>query len=328
MKIFISWSGELSSNIVPILKKYIKGIFQSADIFFSSQDIKKGEKWIVRLSDELKAGNYGIICLTSENMYSPWLNFEAGALSQALSSRVSPFLIDVQPCDVTGPLAAFQATRFLKEDFFLLIHDINSHCETPLTETLLRELFEETWSAFDTCIKIKVNEFSSKQKKRNNQISPKFIEQLLCSACESLIFPHKDARIRAVILKLDYLNKKRYTVYSYNARPDPEKTAELPLLFGVVGECIKRKMPVIEELPMNHIETYDSDVQSKITKELRGVIAAPIFDSDSHNDISFVLAFDILKIPNVEFTFFQMNFDRRTLLDIAQSWAEIFSLFL
>lgn len=41
MKIFVSWSGELSRQIAEVLKKWIPCIIQSVEVFFSPEDIKK-----------------------------------------------------------------------------------------------------------------------------------------------------------------------------------------------------------------------------------------------------------------------------------------------
>ena len=41
MKVFVSWSGELSCQIAEVLKKWIPCIIQSVDVFFSPEDIEK-----------------------------------------------------------------------------------------------------------------------------------------------------------------------------------------------------------------------------------------------------------------------------------------------
>ena len=45
MKVFVSWSGELSCQIAEVLKKWIPCIIQSVDVFFSPEDIEKGDNW-------------------------------------------------------------------------------------------------------------------------------------------------------------------------------------------------------------------------------------------------------------------------------------------
>lgn len=45
MKVFVSWSGELSCQIAEVLKKWIPCIIQSVEVFFSPEDIEKGDNW-------------------------------------------------------------------------------------------------------------------------------------------------------------------------------------------------------------------------------------------------------------------------------------------
>lgn len=145
MKVFISWSGELSKNVATILNNWIPRVLQSVKAFISS-DIAKGNTWFQSISTELKNSDYGILCLTKDNIMSPWLNFEAGALYIKFeSSRVSPFLYDLQPSDIDGPLKHLQATVYTKEDVFRLISDINDLTDNKLDPEILKDSFETRW---------------------------------------------------------------------------------------------------------------------------------------------------------------------------------------
>lgn len=145
MKIFISWSGELSNQVAEMLNKWLPCIINSLEIFYSPDDIQKGENWDARITEELSECNFGIICLTKENVTSPWINFEAGAISKSFGSRISAFLIDINPSDVKGPLSRFQATRFNKNDFFKLIHSINHTMSIPVNSQVLENSFDVIW---------------------------------------------------------------------------------------------------------------------------------------------------------------------------------------
>jgi hypothetical protein len=69
------------------------------------------------IANELQTTNYGIICVTKENIGSPWINFESGALSREIEkSFVTPFLFQLKPSDIQGPLAQFQAVINEKDD--------------------------------------------------------------------------------------------------------------------------------------------------------------------------------------------------------------------
>ena len=53
MKVFVSWSGELSKEIAEVLKKWIPCIIQSVEVFYSPEDIEKGDSWDATISSEL-----------------------------------------------------------------------------------------------------------------------------------------------------------------------------------------------------------------------------------------------------------------------------------
>ncbi len=145
MKLFVSWSGEYSRKIAETLKAWIPAVLQSVDVFYSPEDIEKGDDWNSRLTKELEDCKYGVICLTPENVKAPWINFEAGALAKSMDSRVSALMLGIATSDVKGPLSRFQNTRFEKEDFRKLVRSINSSTEKPLAPDILSYIFEKMW---------------------------------------------------------------------------------------------------------------------------------------------------------------------------------------
>lgn len=145
MKLFISWSGEFSQKVAEKLRVWIPTIIQSVDVFYSPDDIAKGENWSNRLSDGLDDCSFGIICLTPENVKAPWIHFEAGALSKALNTRISAIMLDVNPSEVQGPLAHYQNTAFEHKDFFRLFQSINESSEAPLKLEILKNAFDNAW---------------------------------------------------------------------------------------------------------------------------------------------------------------------------------------
>jgi TIR domain len=145
MKIFISWSGELSHEIAVAVHTWLPLVIQSAKPYISSADTYKGTRWHDVVASELESSNYGIMCVTPENVSSKWLNYEAGALSKLETSRVSPLLIDISPSDVTGPLAQFQATRYQYGDALQLVKSVNSVTDQPLEEVRVERAFKSLW---------------------------------------------------------------------------------------------------------------------------------------------------------------------------------------
>ncbi|MBE5991907.1 MAG: toll/interleukin-1 receptor domain-containing protein [Paenibacillaceae bacterium] len=145
MKIFVSWSGELSKKIAQELKKWIPCIIQSVEVFYSAEDIEKGENWDSKISAELSECSYGIICLTSENTNAPWIHFEAGAIAKSLDSRVSALMLNIKTSDIQGPLKRYQATKFEKDDFYQLLDSINKATDCPLSKEVIETAFEAIW---------------------------------------------------------------------------------------------------------------------------------------------------------------------------------------
>jgi hypothetical protein len=115
--------------------------------WLSATDIDKGSRWSTDVASRLEQSKLGIICLTSGNLHSDWILFEAGALSKTLQNTyVCPLLFELQPADVKGPLAQFQATRAIKDEIQKLLQTINSVLgDQSLSEIHLNEAFDVWW---------------------------------------------------------------------------------------------------------------------------------------------------------------------------------------
>jgi hypothetical protein len=146
VKVFISWSGQVSRQVAEALRNWLPSVLQTVEPYVSSEDIYKGVRWSVDVSKELETSTYGILCVTQENIGAPWLNFEAGALSKSFDmGRVSPFLFGISNSDLTGPLAQFQSTMYEQGDVFKLIKSINAVTDTPLDAVRLKAAFDRWW---------------------------------------------------------------------------------------------------------------------------------------------------------------------------------------
>ena len=147
MKVFISWSGELSKEIAEILRQWIPGVIQAVKPYYSPDDITKGTRWNSEISKELDLSKIGIICLTKENIESPWIMFEAGALSKNLEkSKVCPLLFGIEPSDIKGPLVQFQAAKFSKKEIKKVIKMMNDELDgSNLATDVLDNVFEMWW---------------------------------------------------------------------------------------------------------------------------------------------------------------------------------------
>jgi len=147
MKVFISWSGDMSKAVAEALRGWLPLVIQAVEPWVSSHDIERGVRWSPALTKELEQTKVGIICLTPDNLKAPWILFEAGALSKTVDATyVCPFLFRVENSDLEGPLAQFQTTKAQKDDIRELMHTINKSLNPPaLKDGALDQVFEKWW---------------------------------------------------------------------------------------------------------------------------------------------------------------------------------------
>lgn len=147
MKVFLSWSGERSHLLASLLHEWLPDVLQPISPWISDEDIPKGKLWGRELSASLEAHDVGILCVTHENCETPWMAFEAGALSKALdNSRVCPLLFGLSPEELAGPIACFQATVFEQRDLLTLVRQLNKRLgESEVEDARLVKQFNRVW---------------------------------------------------------------------------------------------------------------------------------------------------------------------------------------
>jgi hypothetical protein len=147
MRVFISWSGDKARRVAIATKSFLQDVNQRTTVWFSDADIVAGQRWSNELSAQLDATNYGIICVTQESVQSPWVLFEAGALSKSVAhGLVCPYLIDVTRSDLSGPLSQFQAKECTREQTWEMLTSVNlAMTEDALVESRLRRYFDTYW---------------------------------------------------------------------------------------------------------------------------------------------------------------------------------------
>jgi hypothetical protein len=146
MRVFISWSGDLSRRVAEALRQYLPLMIQGVEAFMSKHDLESGTRWSLELAKELEASSFGILCLTPDNLDSNWMLFEAGALTKHVEGRVCGLLIGgLKPTDVAGPLSQFQNRSFARNEVEVLLRDINTASEKPLTTPQLDTIFDKWW---------------------------------------------------------------------------------------------------------------------------------------------------------------------------------------
>lgn len=146
MKVFISWSGERSKALAVALKEWLPLILQYAKPWVSEKDISAGERWAQAISGELESSNFGILCITPENLSSEWILFEAGALSKSmLDAKVIPLLFGLELSDLSGPLSQFQALKVDQQGLMDVAKAINAVSETKASEATINQLVPALW---------------------------------------------------------------------------------------------------------------------------------------------------------------------------------------
>ncbi len=147
MKVFISWSGDVSRAIAKELFDWLPMVLQSVQPYMSSESIDKGSRWATSIASELEGTSAGIIVLTEDNRQAPWINFEAGALAKVVTDTLlAPLLFGIKPSDVGSPLSQFQVTQFDKHDVLRLVESINKSAgDDALPTQRLERMHDALW---------------------------------------------------------------------------------------------------------------------------------------------------------------------------------------
>lgn len=154
-KVFISWSGKNTDSFRVAKKLYdwLPMILQATEPFMSD-NIAAGTDFLKQIMGSLATAKVGIICVTKENVASPWLNFEAGALSNVVTTNEGaaiPLLIGMTTDELSkcnSPIRNFHAVEFNDEGIEQMLRSINNLLEYPLKESQLEKLFEQSKAMF------------------------------------------------------------------------------------------------------------------------------------------------------------------------------------
>jgi hypothetical protein len=248
MKVFISWSGELSKRVAELLKEWIPNVLQNAEPWMSAADIEKGEIWFGAISDKLAEVRIGIICLTKENVNAPWILFEAGSLSKGLTkNRVCTLLIESEPTDLVPPLSQFNATKPIKEDMAKLIAAINaSDKEKTIPEARIQASFERWWPDFEA-------KFQATKKSPPPSTGPRrTIEDMTVEILETVRIVQKTMQQKeaeAVGQRLP--GSTTYADFLSTFSPDSQKEQDARatgLLFALMPFAVKKGIKIIQSV--------------------------------------------------------------------------------
>ncbi len=94
----------------------------------------------------LKKHHIGIICVTPENMFAPWVMFEAGALSRSgESGRVIPLLLSMTVPELTGPLSQFLSAEVTKDDMLGILRSLNNEGNPRQPDDAVSDILDHFW---------------------------------------------------------------------------------------------------------------------------------------------------------------------------------------
>jgi TIR domain len=174
MKLFISWSGPLSQQIAAELRDWLPHVIQRVQPYFTPTDTDKGAIWFSEIVNELNQSKVGIICVTPDSLQSPWVHFEAGAISIAVQEgKICPILFSMNKGQLRGPLAQFQSIEFEKDEFKGLMTTINNEQDDNdrLKDSVLDNTLEVWWPKLAQNINTIIRDY------RPEKLKPKTTEE-------------------------------------------------------------------------------------------------------------------------------------------------------
>ncbi|HYJ88380.1 MAG TPA: TIR domain-containing protein [Pyrinomonadaceae bacterium] len=151
MNVLLSWSKEKSRVAASALHEWLPTILPGIEPWMSSKDIAKGREWFNELQGVLEQTRICIICLTMENVRSPWIYYETGAIANnGPNVLICPYLIGLGPSILAdGPLGKWQCTTADREDTWKLIRSLNQHAlDSKHDLAMVEGHFQTSWMTF------------------------------------------------------------------------------------------------------------------------------------------------------------------------------------
>jgi TIR domain len=257
LKVFISWSGERSQSFAQALRDWLPMVLHFVEPWLSHSDIEAGERWANEVAKELESSKFGIICITRENITSPWILFEAGALAKFMQEgRVIPLLLDIEFKDIAGPLAQFQAKKVEKTGLSDVVNSINQFLEIKVPEGRLAPLFENLWPSLEKkLIDIPKTQAPAKQTRPQHEI----LEELV-SSIRGL-----DLRFRETVEEVPQRRrrKNRHPMYLIEMIHELELGPRDPIAILFLASLLRDDFPWLYELG---VEAYRSSAAGNSEK--------------------------------------------------------------
>ena len=160
MKIFISWSKEKSSELAHSIDDFLKGMFRDKIAsWISDENIVSGTRPMTEIKKALTTCDKGIFCLTKNNYESPWIMYEAGAMSMHESANnenaILTILFDNLKIEKVkdGPLGQYQLRIYSYENIKTFAKEINDILQTFDSDELFKKQFDLNWNVLNEKVK-------------------------------------------------------------------------------------------------------------------------------------------------------------------------------
>ena len=151
MNVLLSWSKDQSKAVASAFYEWLPAVVPGIEPWMSSKDISKGREWFRELQDVLENTRICIICLTPENVRSPWIYYETGAIAtNGPDVLICPYLLGFSPPMLDdGPLGKWQCTVATYDDTWELIKSLNNNAlDEKYDLAILKDNFQTHWPDF------------------------------------------------------------------------------------------------------------------------------------------------------------------------------------
>mgnify|MGYP001810243203 CR=1 FL=1 len=270
MKVFISWSGDRSEALARALHEWLPLALHFVEPWLSQSDIQAGERWSLRIAKGLEDCNFGIMCITRNNLNAPWILFEAGALAKSMEDgRVIPLLLDVEFKEITGPLAQFQAKKVDQAGVRELVTSLNKSASTPIAEQQLDRLFAALWSDLESQISGIAKE---SQPAKHARPQGEVLEELV-SNVRRLEMRFRDVLDEDPVLRGKRRRRVQPWILRYVASGSTDGVRD-PIQLIVIASTLRDEAPWVYELALEAYRAIRSGSQSEIELSMRRFLEA------------------------------------------------------
>ena len=267
MDVFISWSGDHSRQVAAALAAWLPNVLQQVEPFVSDSDIHSGARWQTEITGKLDDCNFGVVVVTAQNQQSPWLQFEAGALSKSVNdARVVPLLVDLKKSDLLLPLNMFQAVSLDQGGVRSLLLSINRSCDAPLIEDRIDMLASKWWDELEAALD-KINSPAVPEPAERERSERELLEELV-----TMVRAMRNTRGRLPTESDKVLRERE----RYRARRRDDLLAEASLVLANAGLVLDA---VYSEDNVIQVNVTGAHLPAEVEKELKNLALKHGFES-------------------------------------------------